>query len=74
MNMEKLFRVANRYCQESDWKTLAMIKCCLFSMGLLVGLAITKGKKLWEALATLGFLLTYVPLMQKLWYLWKKEN
>ncbi len=29
----KLFDVANKYCKESDWKILAIVKFCLFSMG-----------------------------------------
>ena len=26
----KLFDVADRYCKESSWKTLALLKFCLF--------------------------------------------
>ena len=32
----KLFDVADRYCKESSWKTLALLKFCLFSIGLIV--------------------------------------
>ena len=27
--MKKLFALADRYLQESDWKTMAMLKFCL---------------------------------------------
>ena len=33
----KLFKLANRYIQESDWRTLAALKLCLLSIGLIVG-------------------------------------
>lgn len=41
----KLFQVADRYCKESNWKTLAPLKICLFSIGVMVGMLIPKEKK-----------------------------
>lgn len=38
--MKKLFCYADRYIRKSDWKDLAMIKFCLFSMGILAGMRI----------------------------------
>ncbi len=35
--MNKLFESADLYLQESDWKDLAVIKFCLFSVGVLAG-------------------------------------
>ena len=32
----KLFQVADRYCKESSWKILALLKICLFSIGVMV--------------------------------------
>ena len=36
--MKKLFDSADLYLKQSDWKNLALIKFCLASIGLLVGL------------------------------------
>ena len=33
--MNKLFGYANRYLEKSDWRDIAMLKFCLFSMGIL---------------------------------------
>ena len=41
----KLFDVADRYCKESSWKTLALLKFCLFSIGLMVGMQVPKEKR-----------------------------
>ena len=35
--MKKLFALADRYLQESDWKTMAMLKFCLLGLGIAVG-------------------------------------
>lgn len=35
--MKKLFELGNQYVKESDWKDLALIKCCLCSMGIIIG-------------------------------------
>ena len=34
----KIFDAANRYCRQSTWKTLAALKVCLLSLGVMVGL------------------------------------
>lgn len=73
--MEKLFRVANRYCKESNWKTLSLLKICLFSLGVLVGMLVPNHRK--KTMACLGlsaFAVTYVPLIAKLLRTWKKES
>ena len=41
----KLFQVADRYCKESSWKILALLKICLFSIGVMVGMLVPKEKK-----------------------------
>ena len=41
----KLFQVADRYCKESNWKTLALLKICLFSIGVMIGILLPKEKK-----------------------------
>ena len=40
----KLFQVADRYCKESSWKILALLKICLFSIGVMVGMLVPKEK------------------------------
>lgn len=71
----KLFDVADRYCKESSWKTLALLKFCLFSIGLMVGMQVPKEKrKVVCAAAAAVFLAAYIPLMAKLFRLWTKKS
>lgn len=65
--MKRLFDYADRYLQKSDWKDLAVIKFCLFSMGVLAGTCIPQKKKdCTRIIASIVFVVTYVPLMTKL--------
>ena len=65
--MKKLFALADRYLQESNWKDLALIKLCLCAIGVMMGLAIPRGKRKLPLVATASvFTLTYIPLMKKL--------
>ena len=65
--MKRLFDYADRYLQKSDWKDLAVIKFCLFSMGVLAGTYIPQKKKACvRIIAMVVFVVTYVPLMVKL--------
>lgn len=71
----KLFKIADQYCKESTWKTLALLKFCLFSMGLMIGISIPKKRKsLISKLAMITFITTYIPLMLKLLKLWEKDS
>ena len=55
--MKKLFYYADRYLQKSDWKDMAMLKFCLFSIGILAGMKIPiRNKKKAAVLALLVFL------------------
>lgn len=64
--MKKLFMYADRYLQKSSWKDMALLKFCLFSMGLLAGMQIpAKGRKAAFVAASAVFVLTYIPLMRK---------
>ena len=64
--MKKLFCYADRYIKKSDWKDLAMLKFCLFSMGILAGMRIPgKNKKQAGWIAAAVFVATYIPLMAK---------
>lgn len=66
----KLFDAADRYCKTSTWKTLAALKFCLFSIGIMVGVLLPESCKI-PVLVLFGivFLVTYVPLMAKLFRL-----
>lgn len=64
--MNKLLRCTDQYVKESTWKDLALIKLCLGSAGLLVGMATPKKAKKHMAFgAMIVFVATYVPLMLK---------
>lgn len=65
--MKKLLEIGNQYIKESDWKVIAVLKFCLISLGILIGMNIPhKGKRLAAIGCTGVFVLTYVPLMAKL--------
>ena len=62
----KLFEAANRYVETSDWKIIAVLKFCLISLGMMVGMMIKPEHKKPVFLGALGvFGMTYVPLMVK---------
>lgn len=64
--MGKLFGYAEKYIAKSDWKDLAMLKFCLFAMGVLAGMWIPKkNKKRAGGIAAAVFVATYIPLMAK---------
>ena len=43
--MKKLLEFGNRYAGESTWKDFAMVKFCLFSMGLIAGIFVPEKQK-----------------------------
>lgn len=64
--MNRLFVYAEKYIAKSDWKGLAMLKFCLFAMGVLAGMRIPeKNRKQAGWIATAVFVATYIPLMAK---------
>lgn len=64
--MNKLFEYANQYVEESDWKNLALLKCCLCAIGVMIGVAIPKKhKETAVGIAAGVFTVTYIPLMGK---------
>lgn len=71
----KLFRVADDYCRSSNWKTIALVKFCLFSMGIIAGVLLPRRFQR-PAIAAAGavFVVTYIPLMAKFFRLWTKET
>lgn len=65
--MKKLFAIADRYLQESDWKTIALLKFCLLALGIVVGALLpARHKKTAVAVGLPLFFVTYLPLMAKL--------
>ena len=38
--MKNLFAYADKYLQKSNWKDMALLKFCLFSTGILVGMQV----------------------------------
>ena len=69
----KLFDAANQYCRESDWKTLAMLKFCLLSLGMAIGVLLPEEIKTAAlAVCAVVFVVTYIPLMRKLIFLLKR--
>ncbi|MCR5577368.1 MAG: permease of phosphate ABC transporter [Oscillospiraceae bacterium] len=62
--MKKLFDAANRYIETSDWKTIAVLKFCLISLGMMIGMAVDKRDRKPVFLGALGvFAASYIPLM-----------
>lgn len=61
-----LLASADRYLRASDWKDIALIKLCLFALGLLAGMQVGEmDKKAVRNGATALFVMTYIPLMSK---------
>lgn len=71
----KLFRVADGYCHASGWKMLALLKFCLFSVGLIFGILLPRR---WQkpAITAAGavFAVTYVPLMASFFRFWAADR
>ena len=64
--MGKLFNKSNNYLKECDWKDMALLKFCLFSIGVLVGTHIScKNKKVANIISGIVFIITYIPQMKK---------
>ena len=64
--MRPLFDAADRYLKACTWKDMALLKFCLFGMGLLVGALLPKKQS--KAAGGVGaalFTATYIPLMAK---------
>ena len=65
--MKEYLEIGNRYAKESTWKDFALVKFCLFSMGLAAGTKVPeKHKKKAVGAAACVFAATYIPLMTKL--------
>ena len=68
--MKKLFEVANRYIETSDWKIIAVLKFCLISLGMMLGMWIKpKHRKPIFIGALCVFIASYIPLMVRFYRL-----
>lgn len=64
--MKKLIAAGNLYLKKMDLTDVALLKLCLGSLGVLIGLGCAKRHKKGAGfLAGFLFILTYVPLMGK---------
>ena len=64
--MKKLFTAADHYIETSDWKLITVLKFCLISLGMMIGMQIKPKYKKNIFLGSLGvFAVTYIPLMAK---------
>lgn len=64
--MKMFFELGDRYAKESTWKDFALVKFCLFAMGLIIGsLLPKKARKPAIICGSSVFALTYIPLMTK---------
>ena len=73
--MKKLFDAANRYIETSDWKIIAVLKFCLISLGMMIGMAIKKKDRKPVFIGALGvFAVTYVPLMVKFYKVFTEKE
>ena len=72
--MKKVFEAADRYVQTSDWKVIAVLKFCLISLGMMIGLLIGPERKKPVFLGALGvFIASYIPLMAKFFKVFTAE-
>ena len=75
LNMKKFFKLGDIYASESNWKDFALVKFCLFAMGLIVGVnAPKKYRKPITFASLIIFLSTYIPLMAKVFRIIKDND
>jgi len=64
--MKQLLRGSKQYIRSMDLCDMALIKLCLLSVGILIGLCIpSRSKKCMALLASILFGGTFIPLMGK---------
>lgn len=71
--MNRLFAAANQFCKESDWKTIAALKFCLLSLGVVIGMLLPQSTRPAVIdICLVVFVVTYIPLMAKLLRIFKR--
>ena len=64
--MKKMLAFGDRYAKQSTWKDFAMVKLCLFSMGVVVGTLVSEQyRKVAVGISICVFAATYIPLIVK---------
>ena len=65
--MKKLLNIGDRYIENSNCGTIALLKFCLLALGVLLGLEVPKKHKNTARIVAGGvFVATYIPLIVKL--------
>lgn len=73
--MKLFFDLGNRYAENSTWKDFALVKFCLCAMGIMIGLCVPQQiKTVVFAVAAVIFVVTYIPLMVKMFRLMKSDK
>lgn len=73
--MKKFFELGNEYAKQSDWKDFALTKFCLCAIGIIIGLLMPKDlKSIVLTIAIIIFIITYIPLMTKVFKIFKQMN
>ena len=73
--MKKLLDFGNRYAKQSTWKDFALVKFCLFSMGLGIGtLVADRYRKAVLFVSICVFAATYIPLIVKMIRVARKKD
>ena len=73
--MKKLLDLGNRFAQKSSWVDFALTKFCLCAIGLLIGMMIRPGHKKKAVYGALTvFLATYLPLMYRLYKVYREQK
>lgn len=71
--MKTLFELGDRYAEKSTWKDFALVKLCLFSMGIAAGTLVPKKYRVPViGTAAVVFGATYVPLIAKVFRIAKE--
>lgn len=73
--MKNLLELGNQYAKESNWKDFALLKFCLCSMGIVIGTQVTPKYKKNVIRVSIGvFIVTYIPLMAKVYKIMMRDN
>ena len=73
--MKKLFEAADRYVQTADWKLIAVLKFCLVSLGMIIGMLIKPEHKKVAAISAIAvFMASYIPLMNRFFFVFMETE
>ena len=73
--MKKLLNYANEYIRNMDWKAVAILKLCLCSLGVIVGVLLPDSAKIYAlVIAGVVFVPAYIYLMVHFFMDMRKTN